>query len=667
MKNRVTGALASQWKRTAALGLGLGVSPLMAGCGADKENQAADLGMAELAITQVPTDVACVRVDAAGIRSVQRDYDVKPGQNSILPMNGVPVGEVRFSATAFPSPCSLVGPGTIGTWVGDPISSQITPGQIARVLLHLRPNGNSLVGVDFLVDDKTGEVCIGEKPGCISPRDATGSSSDPLPNGAKLIASPEFGRGLAAGNIDLASPRIEQEAQEKADKQAESERGILIGLLKANNVPEDRVFRPVAPDDRLKPLANGDFELLIDSDDGKNRTPVITHGERFAVSEALRGVQGFPLRNNQLAIYNTMFSNLSPEVQKQLQLPSPREVEQFDGDALIKLNDSVALRILDLSPFLNLDLPPAGRPATCSAEEGTPAGATDQTGGSCTPKPTGIWQQHRFPLKWYATCVKNQGNRGSCVSFGITGAVEAGYAAKHSRWMNLSEERLYYKEKYPTSFGDGLSTSGSMTNMISSSFTYPFENRWDYNPSYSRTEVSVPPFFSFYTNSCNGYTGEHCSNTSHQGDYTCIDVGAQRFCGFDGNAPGDSNVRLTGNMQLLSLLTPDLGMSLGRVFLGLKVPLVLALDVTPSFDNASSNGVVTYVGGGETSRGGHAVSVMGFVNNDKLPANIPAGAGGGYFIVKNSWGSCWKDGGYIYLPYSWIKQYAYMLSTASVN
>lgn len=666
MKMNLDGAFASRLRHTAALALGLGVSPLMVGCG-DKGTPGNDVGMAELAITQVPADVGCVRINAAGGRSVQRDFDVKPGQNSILPMNGVPVGEVRFSATAFPSACTQVGAGAAGTWVGDPVTAQITPGQIARVLLQLRANGSSIVGVDFLIDDKTGEVCVGNTPGCLSPDDAIGNSTAPLPNGAKLVASPEFGRGLSAGDFDLASPRREADAEAKADKQAESDRGILIGLLKENNVPEGRVFRPIIADDRLKPLPGGDFELSIDTEDGNRRAQVITHGDRFAVTETLKGVQGFPARDNQVGIYNTMFSNLTPELQKQLQLPAPQEIERLESADLIKFNDVVAARILDLAPFAILDLPPAARPSTCFGEEGTPASATDQTGGSCSPKPTGIWQQRAFPLKWYATCVKNQGKRGSCVSFGITGAAEAAYAAKHNRWTNLSEQRLYYRAKYPTSYGDGLSTSGTMSDMVSSSFRYPFETSWDYNPSYSRGVQSIPPLGNFYTSSCNGYTGEHCSNTSHQGDHVCIDVGPFRFCGYDGTAPADSNIRLTGNLQLMSLFAPDMAVNLGRLFVGLKVPLVMALDVTPSFDNATSNGVVTYAGGSESSRGGHAVSVMGAIDNSKLPTNIAPGAGGGYFIVKNSWGKCWKDGGYIYLPYNWVKQYAYMLSTAAVN
>ena len=171
--------------------------------------------------------------------------------------------------------------------------------------------------------------------------------------------------------------------------------------------------------------------------------------------------------------------------------------------------------------------------------------------------------------------MKNQANRGTCVSFGITGATEAAISVKHNRWTNL--------------------------------------------------------------------------------------------CGYGGSAPGDSNFRVTSNLQLFSLFTPDVGLSLARALLAVKVPLVMALDVTPSFDNAASNGVATYLGANESSRGSHAVSVMGFVDNANLPANIPAGSGGGYLIVKNSWGKCWKDGGYIYLPYNWIKQYAFMLSTVSVN
>ena len=33
----------------------------------------------------------------------------------------------------------------------------------------------------------------------------------------------------------------------------------------------------------------------------------------------------------------------------------------------------------------------------------------------------------------------------------------------------------------------------------------------------------------------------------------------------------------------------------------------------------------------------------------------PSGAGGGYFVIKNSWGACYGDAGYAYMPASYLK------------
>ncbi|MDH5676813.1 MAG: hypothetical protein OEZ06_32150, partial [Myxococcales bacterium] len=50
--------------------------------------------------------------------------------------------------------------------------------------------------------------------------------------------------------------------------------------------------------------------------------------------------------------------------------------------------------------------------------------------------PAHIFDLHRFPLKWRATCVKNQRNRGTCVAFGITAAVETKIADE--AWLALT-------------------------------------------------------------------------------------------------------------------------------------------------------------------------------------------------------------------------------------
>ena len=66
-------------------------------------------------------------------------------------------------------------------------------------------------------------------------------------------------------------------------------------------------------------------------------------------------------------------------------------------------------------------------------------------------------------------------------------------------------------------------------------------------------------------------------------------------------------------------------------------PLVTTMDVYADFFNYRT-GVYTYVSG--SYQGGHAILIVGY--ND----------GGGYFIVKNSWGTGWGESGYFRIAYS---------------
>jgi C1A family cysteine protease len=67
--------------------------------------------------------------------------------------------------------------------------------------------------------------------------------------------------------------------------------------------------------------------------------------------------------------------------------------------------------------------------------------------------------------------------------------------------------------------------------------------------------------------------------------------------------------------------------------------------------------------GCECDRGWHITLVTGLIDNSQLPMGAPPGDGGGYVIIKNSWGSCYGDGGYVYAPYTWFKQ---MVGAAAV-
>jgi C1A family cysteine protease len=82
--------------------------------------------------------------------------------------------------------------------------------------------------------------------------------------------------------------------------------------------------------------------------------------------------------------------------------------------------------------------------------------------------------------------------------------------------------------------------------------------------------------------------------------------------------------------------------------------------VTEEF-TGPTNGYVPYNSADPTtSLGGHAVHLVGYIDNSALAANpatasAPPGAGGGYFLVKNSWGTCAGDVGYYYVPVTYFQ------------
>lgn len=642
-------------------------------CGDGKPGSQEEVGAeVVLALTNVPDGVGCMRITVAGTTSTQSEFDVKSGQSAQLRMSGLPIGPASFVGEAFDGACASVATGAIASWVGEPVAATLQAGKTTFVQLVLRSNGRALVSVDFKIDPNTGEPCVGSTPGCLDPADGMGPAGGLLPDGARLVGSAEFARGLSDATFQLTSPRIEAARASSDEKDVlVARQAVLVALKERPDLAH--LVDPVVTDENTRRAANGDFEIDIKDNLGNLQT-ITTMSDAWSLQEMAGSLARFSSRANQASLYQSVFEQLPLEFRLKNQLPDPREILQLPVNEITRLNVSLAARLKDLTVLIPPEgFPPGGYPKTCANEEATPVPATDQTGGSCSPN--GLWKNAPFlPLRWRATCVKNQARRGTCVSFGITGAAEAAIAVKHNRWVNLSEQRLYYKYKVPTAWGDGLNTTGVMENMVASTFLYPFEPRWDYNPSSSRVNVpALPPApadplpGTHYEQSCNSYFAEHCSNTSHQGDLVCTSIIGINFCGWSGTAPADSGFRLTNTVNYWSAFGPVGGSAIARLGLALKIPMVMSLAVVPSFDNASSSGIATYVGSNETSRGGHAVAVMGFVDNENLPAGTPPGAGGGYFIVKNSWGKCWKDGGYIYLPYTWVENYAYSLSSVHVN
>jgi hypothetical protein len=134
------------------------------GCSGEGDSEEL-IGRAEIAITQVPSDVRCIRLVATGSRVSQQTFNVMSGQSSILALNALPTGTVTFSGDAFNSPCNQVGAMSTPTYVADPVTAQVSLPAITQVTLAMRRNGRASVSVDFETD--AGASCVGMP--CMSP------------------------------------------------------------------------------------------------------------------------------------------------------------------------------------------------------------------------------------------------------------------------------------------------------------------------------------------------------------------------------------------------------------------------------------------------------------------------------------------------------------------
>lgn len=72
-------------------------------------------------------------------------------------------------------------------------------------------------------------------------------------------------------------------------------------------------------------------------------------------------------------------------------------------------------------------------------------------------------------------------------------------------------------------------------------------------------------------------------------------------------------------------------------------PFMFGITVYQSFEDVGSNGIVPMPKSTEEFLGGHALWAIGYSDKTKR------------FIVPNSWGTSWGDGGYCYMPYGYFK------------
>lgn len=112
--------------------------------------------------------------------------------------------------------------------------------------------------------------------------------------------------------------------------------------------------------------------------------------------------------------------------------------------------------------------------------------------------------------------------------------------------------------------------------------------------------------------------------------------GNKRFSGTENEFYG---IAATRQIKRYFDLTGDL--KAWRTWIAQNGPLLTCLEVDKNWNNADSTGKLDKYDAA-SANGGHAVAIVGYTEN--------------HFIVRNSWGTSWGDGGFAYVSNSYARQ-----------
>lgn len=211
--------------------------------------------------------------------------------------------------------------------------------------------------------------------------------------------------------------------------------------------------------------------------------------------------------------------------------------------------------------------------------------------------------------------IRSQGNdRGTCTSFAVTSANEFSIYRKTVRFFDLSEQHLFFESKVLENDNECGSWVSSAMQVISDKGQCR-EGVWSYNPN--------PPCVQQYGKPSNA----------------------------DFDAASFKNTFFSINQNNISALKQVL--SSGRI-IPFSVPVYNSW-----YDSAETyrTGRITMPLPNENESGGHAMVFVGYQDDNSSP-------GGGYFLLRNSWGTDWANqsyygAGYGVIPYAYIQNYCW--------
>jgi C1A family cysteine protease len=572
----------------------------------------------------------------------------------------------------------------------------------------------------------------------------------------QYVSADEFNQMVGAGTLVPVTPELCAQAELGGLFEYLQDEAYVWDYLRRNPELTDltalAASTPNPNDPYVRPNANGTYDVTIFSSGGSisqgpnspgGNTPVPigtvkNYGPKTKMKQLADSIRSATDPAVQLRNYTNLYNQLPASFLDGTRVPAGVAYTpvvtpaQLQGAPVATILDALDLLTSQWRIIVPLFPPsPVISAVACSAEVGVNSLVSSAEGevnygdetppaSTCTPpQPFGLYANFDFVNKNAVSCVKDQGNRGTCGVFAATAAVEELIALNTGTHVNLSEQDFWENltlnyTSPPQLFSDGYDAGDALSEALVNNYQFAYENQWDYNPSYSQPVEPPPPAPPVYeyVNTCENYPfpllEPACSDSSPQAVEFC--TYSDRFhteeCAFLNTAlPARSPYSIGPG----SFFAPDQAMasskssvvgSITDIWIASGVPpspcpscppaygtgphpnitvnnMILALvmnnTVILGFEETDGFGMYYYTPccdsgpGGDllTDAGGHNIQVIGYIDNMYVNSVMPPppdgpgpALGSGYFILKNSWGACAGDGGYFYMDTDYVKKRA---------
>ncbi len=220
-------------------------------------------------------------------------------------------------------------------------------------------------------------------------------------------------------------------------------------------------------------------------------------------------------------------------------------------------------------------------------------------------------------LRQWCTAIENQGGLGSCSAHAAAGIIE--YFEQKAFGKHIEASRLFiYKTTRNLMQVKGDTGAWLRTVMAAMRFCgVAPEKYWPYTDASPAFDVEPSTFVYELAD-----------------DYEAMNY----FC----HDPQGANV---SGAQVLATV---------KAFIAAGVPAMFGFWGFPSFGACDVKGGIPYPAPGEQAQWGHAIGAFGYDDAKKITNTQSKQTTTGAFLIRNSWGPSWGDGGYGWLPYEYV-------------